>query len=272
MEAKTIELVKLDPKKFGLEETKASEIRAAFTPMLDKMVALESEYNEIVNLEISDATCQRAKELRLRYVKVRTGTAKIHKKMKAFYLAGGRFVDGWKNAQLFASQGIEKMLHGIENYYEIQEQQRIDKIYNEREVQLRQYLTPGMEVPANLGTLPDAMWHSFVTGAKAVHRAHLEEKAKEISQMELRAQNAELKAKADAAENENAKLRALVPNKTTEMAGEHLVFLKGITEPKLVSNYDHEKHYSATIERVVDLDSKTYWNGEQWAPIPFMKL
>jgi len=42
------------------------------------------------------------KELRLKYMKIRTATLDIHKKQKAFYLAGGRFVDGWMNASLMA--------------------------------------------------------------------------------------------------------------------------------------------------------------------------
>jgi hypothetical protein len=47
-------------------------------------------------------------------MKIRTATLDIHKKQKAFYLAGGKFVDGWKNAQHFASMGKEEKLEEIE--------------------------------------------------------------------------------------------------------------------------------------------------------------
>ena len=104
MEKEINSIVKINPADYGLTETKAKEIEAMFKPMLQKMVELEEEYNEVVKLEINKDTCTKAKELRLKYVKVRTGTASIHKELKAFYLNGGRFVDGWKNAQLFASQ------------------------------------------------------------------------------------------------------------------------------------------------------------------------
>ena len=109
-----MELVKINPSDYGLEEQKAKEISDMFKPMLDKMVDLEKRYNEVISLEIQPETCKKAKELRLEYVKVRTGTATIHKELKAFYLQGGRFVDGWKNAQLMASQGIEEKLINIE--------------------------------------------------------------------------------------------------------------------------------------------------------------
>src|SRR3972149_1405125 len=120
-------LVKIDPKEFGLQETKAKEIAAQFQPMLDKMVELENEYNKVVSLPIEEAsTATLAKIVRLKYVKVRTGTSEIHKVQKNFYLMAGRFIDGWKNAQLFASQGIEEKLLAIEEYAERKkEQERI---------------------------------------------------------------------------------------------------------------------------------------------------
>ena len=102
-------LVKIDASEFGIEESKAKQIQEQFQPMLDKMVNLEKQANEVFKLPIETASVK-AKEVRLQYVKVRTGTAEIHKEQKAFYLQAGRFVDGWKNAQLFASQGIDPQL------------------------------------------------------------------------------------------------------------------------------------------------------------------
>ncbi|HDZ15599.1 MAG TPA: hypothetical protein ENH60_11990, partial [Pricia sp.] len=59
---------------FGLEEAKAKEIKAMFQPVLDKMVELEKEFNTLTKGEISKELCLEAKALRLKYVKVRTGT------------------------------------------------------------------------------------------------------------------------------------------------------------------------------------------------------
>lgn len=78
------ELVKINAADYGLEESKAAQIAAQFKPMLDKMVELEQEYNQIISQPISKEVCAQAKELRMKYVKVRTGTEKIHKEQKSF--------------------------------------------------------------------------------------------------------------------------------------------------------------------------------------------
>lgn len=140
METKpTNQIVSIDHNEYGLEENRAKQIASQFQPMLDKMKELEEEYNEVINLEINEDTCQKAKELRNKYVKVRTGTAKIHKEQKAFYRAGGLYVDGWKNAQIFASQGIEGKLKEIEDYYVNQEKERLQALKDERLKVLSQY-------------------------------------------------------------------------------------------------------------------------------------
>jgi len=125
-------IVKINASDYGLDSVKAQEIEAMFTPMLNRMKELEVEYNQILKLQMSAETCQAAKELRFKYVRVRTGTAEIHKQLKDFYLKGGRFVDGWKNAQLFASQEIEETLKNIENHYEILEAEKKAKLKEER--------------------------------------------------------------------------------------------------------------------------------------------
>src|SRR5690606_859785 len=116
--SETMQLVKVDPKEYGIEESKAKEIELQFRTMLDKMVELENEFNEVIKMPLDESGIEAAKTLRLKYVKVRTGTAAIHKTQKAFYLAAGRFIDGWKNTQLFASQGKEDALMAREKHFE----------------------------------------------------------------------------------------------------------------------------------------------------------
>jgi len=169
------DLVKINPSEFGLEETKAQDIANQFKPMLDKMVELENEYNDVIKLDIeSPETSKKAKELRLKYVKVRTGTADIHKKQKAFYLAGGRFVDGWKNAQLLASQGKEERLMEIEKYQENLEKQRLEQVRLERIELIREYIENPDELDLHLMT--DDVWDVYLETKK---RKYLEIKEAE---------------------------------------------------------------------------------------------
>ena len=159
-------LVKIKASDYGLEESKAKEIESLFTPMLSKMTELETEYNDILKEEINPETCKRAKDLRLYYVKVRTGTAEIHKKAKEFYLNGGRFVDGWKNAQLFASGEKEKTLKSIEDHFENQEKERLEKL---RLLRL-ELLKPFTEIePLALGYMQQDVFDNYLSGVKIAY-------------------------------------------------------------------------------------------------------
>jgi len=173
------QLVKINAKDYGLEESKAKQISDMFKPMLDKMVELEKEYNEIAKNEISPEICIEAKVLRLKYVKVRTGTAEIHRELKHFYLQGGRFVDGWKNAQLMASEGVETKLMSIENHYENLKKERIAKLQEQRVKELEKY---GVDyTPGNLGEMGSEVWNNYLPGVKLNHEAKIkaEKKAEE---------------------------------------------------------------------------------------------
>jgi hypothetical protein len=169
------EIVKINPAEYGLEETKAKEIEQMFSPMLSKMTELEGEFNEIVNMPIEKETCKKAKELRNKYVKVRTGTAEIHKQVNDFYLKGGRFVDGWKNAQLFASQGKEEKLEAIEKFFENQEHDRIEKLGRDR----RELLLPYTDImPLALSTMEEMVFQSYLTGVKVAYQARIDAEKK----------------------------------------------------------------------------------------------
>lgn len=154
---------------YGLQTSKAKEIKKMFQPMLDKMEELEKEHNEIVSQEITPELSKQAREVRLKLVKVRTGTAKIHKELKDFYLKGGRFVDGWKNAQLMASKGLEENLENIEKHYENLEKQRIAELQEERAEIIRK-LDPH-SVTDQLGAMPESIWENYKFGVEAAVEA-----------------------------------------------------------------------------------------------------
>lgn len=218
-----MELIKIKASDYGLEENKAKQISDMFKPMLDKMVELETEFNEISNLEISPLVCNQAKELRLQYVKVRTGTAKIHKELKDFYLQGGRFVDGWKNAQLMASQGIEEKLMNIEKYYENLEIEKQAKLQEERSKQLDLYEVE--IIPNDLGKMEEQVWNNYLFGVKshyetkkeAERKAEEERIAKEKAEAEererIRLENIKLKEEAEKRIKAEARQKKLFEDK-----------------------------------------------------------
>lgn len=214
------QIVKIDPKEFGLEENKAQQIEAQFKPMLEKMTELEKEFNEVIAMPIEEPnTAILAKSLRLKYVKVRTGTAEIHKQQKAFYLMAGRFIDGWKNAQLFASEGIEKRLEEIEKHKELMIAKRIAELQTEREAMLVPYNVENASA-LSLGVMTDQVWSNFFSGVKQAFESRIEaEKKAELERIEterkeakererIRKENERLKAEAEAREKQLVEERA----------------------------------------------------------------
>jgi len=178
-------LVNVDPKEFGLEETKAQDIANQFKPMLDKMVELEKEFNEVLKLDVEDPqTSKIAKELRLKYVKVRTGTAEIHKQQKAFYLAAGKYIDGWKNTQIFASQGVEQQLEKIEKHVEEKEKLRLAELNKERLALVSQYEVDATHL--NLGSMADDVFELYLEGLKLQYNNKKEAERKAAEEQQRR--------------------------------------------------------------------------------------
>lgn len=186
------EIVKINASDYGIESSKAKDIEAMFSPMLKKMKELEAEYNDIVQQPITEQLCVEARILRLKYVKTRTETADIHKKMKAFYLRGGRLVDDWKNAQRETSQEIEAVLGKIEKHYEIMEQERKEALKDKREALLQPFTDI---LPAGLSVMTDEVFDNYLTGVKVAHQARIEAEKKAEAERKEQEEKDKLHAK-----------------------------------------------------------------------------
>lgn len=257
------ELVKINASDYGLEETKASEIKAMFTPMLNKMEELEVQYNEVLKQEINPETCQMAKDLRLSYVRVRTGTEKIHKELKAFYLNGGRFVDAFKNTQAFASGEKEKTLKNIEDHFEIIEHDRLEKLRIDRLALLKPYTD--IE-PLAVANMEQAVFDNLLQGFKVAHETRIaaekkaeedriaKEKAEAEEREKQRLENIRLKAEAEEKERlaeierkKNAKILADQKAKADKERAELLA--KAESERKEKERLENEIKAKAEAER-----------------------
>lgn len=264
-------IVKVDAAEFGIEEQRAKQIRDAFKPMLEKMVELEKEANEVFKLPAeSPESATQAKEVRLKYVKVRTGTAKIHTEQKAFYLAAGRFVDGWKNAQIFASQGIEGRLKEIEDHAENKERERIEGVRVDRWGKLSQY----MEVePQGLAQMDDDTFSMLFNGAKSSHDAKIEaekkaeaeriakEKAEAEERERQRQENIRLKAEAEAREKEIASERKKQAEKEAAERAERQR-IQAEAEAKLKAEREAREKVEAEIKARQDAEEKSRKKAE----------
>lgn len=201
----------VDPKEYGLDEKQGIEVQSNFLPVITERENLEAEYKAVTAKEISKEVTQEARNLRLKLVKIRTNTDKIHKVAKAFYLAGGRFVDALKNKNVTVISQMEEKLESIENYYVNLEKERIAKLEAERTELVMRY---SEVIPANLGTMDVTVFDNYLNGLKIAHQAKLDadkkaeeeriakEKADAEERERIRVENERLKAEAEKREKE----------------------------------------------------------------------
>jgi len=207
-------LIKINPNEFGIEEGKAQQMVSGLLPIVEEREVLAAQYADVIRLELVPETLKAARELRLKIRDNRTkGVEKWHKANKEFYLAGGRFVDAIKNKEVAENIRMEDNLEQIEKHFENIEKQRIADLQKEREL----LLIP-LEVEnasqLNLGTMPSDIWDGFYLGQqikfeerKESERLAAEAEAKRIEEEKaererIRVENERLKAEAEAKELE----------------------------------------------------------------------
>lgn len=187
-------LVKVNPKEFGLKETEVITIEQAFLPKIQEREALSVIYKELITKELTPELCKRSKEIRLKLVKVRTGIAEIHKSQKSYFLAAGKFVDAWKNKETLPVEQMEEKLYEIETYYERMERERSEKLESERLEKVKVYT----DFPAaNLYLMSDETFDAYLTGCKVAYEAKIEAERKaekeRLEQIEAEKEAARLK-------------------------------------------------------------------------------
>jgi len=178
----TNELVKKDPKEFGLEVVEATTIEQAFLPKVIERNALAKIYEQLLTAEITPAICKQAREVRLQLVKVRTGIADVHKNKKAYFRAGGLFVDSIKNDETLPIEQMEEKLSEIENYFANIEKAKKAQLQAERLLEVSKYT----EHPASaIGDMEVQVYEAYLQGLKVAYEAKIEaEKQAEIARIE----------------------------------------------------------------------------------------
>lgn len=176
------ELLKIDPKEFGLEVEQVSTIEQAFLPKIQEREALVTIYDQLITRELTPELCKQAKEVRLKLVKVRIGISDIHKTQKSFFLASGRFVDAWKNKETLPVEQMEEKLSEIENYFVNIEKERIAKLQSERLEECKKYTDYPI---SELGSMSEDGYIPYLTGLKVAYASRIEaEKQAEIARIE----------------------------------------------------------------------------------------
>lgn len=206
-------LVLVDPRQFGIEETKAVEITSGLKTILAEREVLKDSYEGVITLEITKENLPKFRELRMSIRDNRTkGIEKWHKTNKEFYLAGGRFVDAIKNKEVAENERMEEQLLKAEKHFENLELERIAKLRAERWERISKYVE---FEPQGLAEMSPDTFEAFESGLIARHESKVkaEKEAEEKRLAEIEAEKERIRLQ----EIENAKLKAEAEKREKEI-------------------------------------------------------
>jgi hypothetical protein len=195
----------VNPLEFGLEPVKAKEMVSGLDVVIAERDALKESYKDIISLEITEENIPIFKDLRLKIVKNRTqGIEKWHKTNKAFYLAGGRFVDAIKNKEILENEQMESKLLEAEKYFENLEKEAKAKLNAERLQRIADYVedTTGLD----FSDMSDSDFEDYILGKKT--RFEKESMEREAAALEAERELLAETERQKAIQLENDKLKA----------------------------------------------------------------
>jgi len=193
---KTTELVKLDiPELQVIEKSKAEKIKATFEPMTKMLLEFEKAFLEVTSeaeKEITKDVTIKARRLRIDIGKVRIKTGELKDKQKEYIKLEDRAIMGVHNVLVWAVKEKEDKLKDIENFFEIQEQERLEKLQSERVNKLMKYVEGAEE--RNLSGMDSDVWEAYFAAKKkeyndqiaAEKQAEIDRIAKEKAEAEER--------------------------------------------------------------------------------------
>lgn len=193
-----------------IESSKAEQIRNTFEPMVEMLNKFDLGYNEILKESEKGITKEltiKAKRWRLDIGAVRIATEKIRKEQKEEYLKAGKAIDGVSNILKWAITDQENRLKEIEDYFEIKEKERLEKLQSKRAGLLSKYIEDVNE--RNLWSMEEDVWNAYFNTKKKEYedRVAAEKKAEE---------DRIAKEKAEAKEREHIRIENIQLKKEAE--------------------------------------------------------
>lgn len=160
------EIVKVEASDYGIEKSKVNELMGNLPQIVKERSVLEKQFDQVIKLDIkNNETAKQAHDLRLLIQKNRTKGVNVwHKTSKDYFLKGGQFIDAIKRREIAVNERMENDLLEIEKYQERKEEERIQKIREERFLELTKYerTAGGIDV----GLMDDDIWSLYLSGVK----------------------------------------------------------------------------------------------------------
>lgn len=234
---------------FGIEPAKAKEMVGGLDSTLADREVLKNAYIDVIELDITSENLAIFKELRLKLVKNRTSIETWHKNNKAFYLAGGRFVDAIKNKEIEVNKEMESKLLEGEKFFENQEKEKARLLNEERIEKLKPYIEDVSGL--NFSEFDDESFDDYVLGKKT--RFENEAKAKKEAEAKAESERLAEIERQKAIEIENAKLKAEAEAKEKALEKERAEAKEKQDAIELKAKQEREK---AEAERKIEADKK----------------
>ena len=174
-----------------LTPVEIKKVEEAFLPLILRMNELDKEFAEVIKMEDGKEAVKASTELASKYKKLRTDTGKEHTKQKAYYLAGGRYVDKWKNQQLALSETKECELNEKKMFFINQEKAKLQAIKESR-IEVLNSIGYTEQVDG-LEILTDEVFNAMVEGFKLKAQAELDRQAVEIEAQRLAGEKIKLR-------------------------------------------------------------------------------
>ena len=184
---KKLEIMKFDaPELQVIEKSKAEKIKATFEPMAKMLLEFEKAFLEVASeakKEITKDVIIKAKRLRIDIGRVRIETGKLKDKQKEYIKLEDKAIMGVHNVLVWAVKEKEDKLKDIENFFEIQEQKRLEKPQSERVNRLMKYVEDAEE--RNLSGMDSDVWDAYFAAKKKEYNDRIAaEKQAEIDRIE----------------------------------------------------------------------------------------
>lgn len=249
----------INPVEFGIEPVKAKEMLSGLSVIIEEREALKLSYIDVINLPITEENIEIFKDLRIKVRDNRTkGIEPWHKTNKAFYLAGGRFVDAIKNKEVLENEQMEAKLLEAEKFFENQEKERLALLKTEREAFLRPFVET---IPNGLEDLDQDVFDSFLETKKKAHLGKLEADRIEGERLE-KERLAEIERQ-KAIEDENAKLKAeaeakaVLRNERSKLLQPYIIFIRDYNGLIEKEESDFQKELSE-----IKIGAEQHWQFE----------
>ena len=251
----------IKPGLFGLELTKAQEMTSGLSITLAEREVLKNAYVDVIELPITTETLPIFKELRLKIVKNRTqGITKWKEKEKAFYLAGGNFIQAIYNKEVAVNEEMESKLLETEKFFENQEKEKARFLNESRIEKIRPYVedVTGLDFAA----MTDEDFDDYLLGKKT--RFENEQKEREAEAKRIETERLAEIERQEAIELENAKLKAEAEAKEKAIEKERAESKAKQDAVELKAKQEREK---AEAERKIEADKQAKIQAEKDAEI-----